>query len=140
MFIPKKSKYKKMFKGRIKGNAKGGSILSFGEYGLKALESSRIHSKHIETARRVISRTLKRSGKIWIRIFPDSPVSKKPVDVRMGKGKGSVEFWIFKVTPGRILFEISNDVPIQLAKLALEKATAKLPIKCKFISNIVIDR
>lgn len=135
MFVPKKSKYRKAFKGRIKGNTKGGSMLAFGEYGLKAIESGRIQSKHIETARRVISRTLKRSGKVWIRIFPDIPVSKKPADVRMGKGKGSVEFWVFKTKPGRILFEISNDVPLCLAKLALEKATAKLPIKCKFISN-----
>lgn len=135
MFVPKKSKYRKAFKGRIKGNTKGGSMLAFGEYGLKAIESGRIQSKHIETARRVISRTLKRSGKVWIRIFPDTPISKKPADVRMGKGKGSVEFWVFKAKSGRILFEISNDVPLQLAKLALEKATAKLPIKCKFVSN-----
>lgn len=124
-----------MFKGRIKGNTKGGSMLSFGDYGLKAIESGKIQSKHIETARRVISRTLKRCGKTWIRIFPDVPVSKKPADVRMGKGKGSVEFWVFKAKPGRILFEISNDVPLHLAKLALDKATAKLPIKCKFVSN-----
>lgn len=135
MFVPKKSKYKKVFKGRIKGNAKGGSTLSFGDYGLKVMEVGKIQPKHIETARRVISRALKRSGKVWIRIFPDTPVSKKPADVRMGKGKGSVEFWVFKAKPGRILFEISNDVPMHLARLALEKATAKLPMKCKFISN-----
>ncbi|MDN5248010.1 MAG: 50S ribosomal protein L16 [Wolbachia endosymbiont of Tyrophagus putrescentiae] len=134
MFVPKKSKYRKVFKGRIKGNTKGGSALAFGDYGLKAMESGRIQSKHIETARRVITRTLKRSGKVWIRIFPDTPVSKKPADVRMGKGKGSVEFWVFKAKPGRILFEIS-DVPMHLAKLALNKAIAKLPIKCKFVSN-----
>ncbi|UZE39042.1 50S ribosomal protein L16 [Wolbachia endosymbiont of Drosophila pseudotakahashii] len=135
MFIPKKSKYKKVFKGRIKGNTKGGSTLSFGDYGLKAMEAGRIQSKHVETARRVISRTLKRSGKVWIRIFPDTPVSKKPADVRMGKGKGSVEFWVFKAKPGRMLFEISSDVPMHLARLALEKAIAKLPMKCKFVSN-----
>ncbi|MDD9331750.1 MAG: 50S ribosomal protein L16 [Wolbachia sp.] len=134
MFVPKKSKYKKVFKGRIRGNAKGGSTLSFGDYGLKAMGSGRIQSKHIETARRVISRTLKRSGKVWIRVFPDTPVTKKPADVRMGKGKGSVEFWVFKVKPGRMLFEI-NDVPMHLAKLALEKAAAKLSFKCKFVSN-----
>ena len=135
MFVPKKSKYRKAFKGRIKGNTKGGSMLSFGEYGLKAMEPGRIQSKHIETARRVISRTLKRSGKVWIRIFPDTPISKKPADVRMGKGKGSVEFWVFKVKSGRIMFEISNDVSLDLAKLALEKAATKLPVKCKFVSN-----
>lgn len=134
MFVPKKSKYKKVFKCRMKGNTKGGSKLAFGDYGLKAVQSGKVQSKHIETARRVISRTLKRSGKVWIRIFPDTPVTKKPADVRMGKGKGSVEFWVFKTKPGRILFEIS-DVPMHLAKLALNKATAKLPLKCKFISN-----
>ncbi|QKX02823.1 50S ribosomal protein L16 [Wolbachia endosymbiont of Litomosoides sigmodontis] len=135
MFVPKKSKYRKVFKGRIKGNTKGGNTLSFGNYGLKTIEAGRVQSKHIETVRRVISRTLKRSGKIWVRIFPDIPVSKKPTDVRMGKGKGNVEFWVFKAKPGRVLFEISNDVPMHLAKLALEKAIAKLPVKCKFISN-----
>ncbi|MGL9717552.1 MAG: 50S ribosomal protein L16 [Wolbachia sp.] len=135
MFVPKKSKYRKVFKGRIKGNTKGGSTLSFGGYGLKAIEVGRIQSKHIETVRRVISRTLKRSGKVWIRVFPDTPVSKKPADVRMGKGKGSVEFWVFKTKPGRVLFEISSDVPMHLAKLALGKAITKLPVKCKFISN-----
>ncbi|WFW29541.1 MAG: 50S ribosomal protein L16 [Wolbachia endosymbiont of Menacanthus eurysternus] len=135
MFIPKKSKYRKAFKGRVSGNTKGGNVLSFGSYGLKAVEAGRVQSKHIETVRRVISRTLKRSGKIWIRIFPGIPVSKKPADVRMGKGKGSVEFWIFRVKPGRVLFEISGDVSMHLAKLALEKATAKLPLKCRFISH-----
>ncbi|MBD0391285.1 50S ribosomal protein L16 [Wolbachia endosymbiont of Pentalonia nigronervosa] len=134
MFVPKKSKYKKVFKGRMKGNTKGGSTLAFGDYGLKAIGEGKVQSKHIETARRVISRTLKRSGKVWIRIFPDTPVTKKPADVRMGKGKGSVEFWVFKTKPGRVLFEI-GDVPMHLAKLALKKATAKLPLKCKFISN-----
>ncbi|MDG7055878.1 MAG: 50S ribosomal protein L16 [Wolbachia endosymbiont of Meromenopon meropis] len=135
MFVPKKSKYRKVFKGRIKGSTKGASTLSFGSYGLKAMEGGRIQSKHIETARRAVSRTLRRSGKVWIRIFPDIPVSRKPADVRMGKGKGNVEFWVFKVKPGRILFEISSDVPMPLARLALEKATTKLPIKCRFISN-----
>ena len=134
MFVPKKSKYKKVFKGRIKGNTKGGSELSFGDYGLKAMEAGRVQSKHIETVRRIISRTLKRSGKTFIRIFPNTPVTKKPADVRMGKGKGSVEFWVFKVKPGRILFEI-GDVPMHLAKLAFSKAISKLPLKCKFISN-----
>lgn len=134
MFVPKKSKYRKMFKGRMKGNTKGGSTLAFGDYGLKVIEPGKVQSKHIETARRVISRTLKRSGKVWIRIFPDTPVTKKPADVRMGKGKGSVEFWVFKAKPGRILFEI-GDVSMDLAKLALNKAIAKLPVKCKFISN-----
>ncbi|MCV3769710.1 MAG: 50S ribosomal protein L16 [Wolbachia pipientis] len=135
MFIPKKSKYKKVFKGKIKGSTKAGDTLSFGDHGLKAIEAGRIQSKHIEAVRRVISRTLKRSGKMWVRIFPDIPVSKKPADVRMGKGKGSVEFWVFKAKPGRVLFEISGSVPVHLAKLALEKAIAKLPVRCKFVSN-----
>ncbi|QKX01593.1 50S ribosomal protein L16 [Wolbachia endosymbiont of Cruorifilaria tuberocauda] len=135
MFIPKKSKYKKVFKGRIKGNTKAGDMLAFGDYGLKAIEAGRIQSKHIEAVRRVISRTLRRSGKVWIRIFPNIPVSKKPADVRMGKGKGSIEFWVFKAKPGRVLFEISGGVPLHLAKLAFGKAIAKLPVRCKFVSN-----
>ncbi|WP_333023706.1 50S ribosomal protein L16 [Wolbachia endosymbiont of Pentidionis agamae] len=134
MFIPRKSKYKKAFKGRIRGNSKGGTSLLFGDYGLKALTSGKVTSKQLEATRRVISRTLKRAGKVWIRIFPDTPVTKKPADVRMGKGKGSVECWVFKVKPGRILFEV-NDVPLYLAESALSKAVSKLPLKCKFISS-----
>ncbi|ABD44939.1 ribosomal protein L16 [Ehrlichia chaffeensis str. Heartland] len=134
MFIPKKTKYKKDFKGRISGNAKGGYTLSFGSHGLKALEPSRLTSKQIESARRSISRTLKRVGKVWIRAFCHTSVSKKPMDVRMGKGKGSVEMWVCKVKPGKILFEIGG-VPLNLAREALNKAQAKLPMKCKFVSD-----
>ncbi len=137
MLAPKKTKYKKAFKGRISGNTKGGAVLLFGSYGLKAIEAERVTSKQIEAARRTITRTLKRTGKVWIRIFPDVPVSKKPTDVRMGKGKGSVEFWAFRVKPGRILFEVNN-VPINLAKIAFNKASSKLPIKCKFVSNFEV--
>ena len=134
MFIPKKTKYKKDFKGRISGNAKGGYTLSFGSYGLKALEPGRLTSKQIESARRSISRALKRVGKVWIRVFCHTSVSKKPMDVRMGKGKGSVEMWVCKVKPGKILFEIDG-VSANLAREALRKSQAKLPMKCKFISD-----
>ena len=134
MFIPKKTKYKKDFKGRISGNAKGGYTLAFGTYGLKALEPGRLTSKQIESARRGISEALRRVGKVWIRVFCHTPVSKKPMDVRMGKGKGSVEMWVCKVKPGKILFEISG-VPLNLAREALQKSQAKLPVKCKFISD-----
>ncbi|QGR02662.1 50S ribosomal protein L16 [Ehrlichia ruminantium] len=134
MFIPKKTKYKKDFKGRISGNAKGGYTLAFGTYGLKSLEPGRLTSKQVESARRSISRTLRRVGKVWIRVFCHTPVSKKPMDVRMGKGKGSIEMWVCKVKPGKILFEISG-VPLSLAREALLKSQAKLPVKCKFVSD-----
>ncbi|WP_339045587.1 50S ribosomal protein L16 [Candidatus Mesenet endosymbiont of Agriotes lineatus] len=137
MFIPRKAKYKKAFKGRVKGNTKGGSDLVFGDYGLKAVGVARINSNQIEAARRTIVKVLRSNNKkfkLWIRIFPNIPVSKKPADVRMGKGKGSVEFWVFRVSPGRILFEVSN-VPIDLVKIAFDKASSKLPIGCKLISD-----
>ncbi|QXK91798.1 50S ribosomal protein L16 [Neoehrlichia mikurensis] len=134
MFVPKRTKYKKSFKGRISGDTKAGYSLAFGSYGLKALEPVRLTSKQIESARRNIARTLKRVGKIWIRVFCHIPVSKKPMDVRMGKGKGSVEVWVCKVKPGKILFEVSG-VSLNLAKEALQKAQSKLPMKCKFIDN-----
>ena len=135
MLSPKRSKFRKQFKGRINGNAKAGTSLNFGAYGLKALEPERLNAREIEAARRAISREMKRAGRVWIRIFPDVPVSKKPAEVRMGSGKGAPEFWVAKVKPGRILFEIDG-VTVQLAKEALGLAAAKLPIKTRFVERI----
>ena len=135
MLQPKKTKFRKMHKGRISGNAKGGFALNFGSYGLKSLEPSRVTARQIEAARRAMTRHMKRAGRVWIRIFPDVPVSKKPTEVRMGKGKGSVEFWAAKVKPGRMMFEIDG-VPLDVAREALSLAAAKLPIKCKFVSRL----
>ncbi len=135
MLQPKKTKYRKAHKGRIHGNAKGGTDLSFGAFGLKALAPERITARQIEAARRCIARHMKRQGKVWIRIFPDVPVSKKPLEVRMGSGKGAPEFWVARVKPGRIMFELDG-VPKQLAREALELAAAKLPIPTKFVSRI----
>lgn len=135
MLQPKKTKYRKAHKGRIKGLAKGGSDLNFGAYGLKAMSPNRITARQIEAARRCIARHIKRQGKVWIRIFPDTPVSKKPLEVRQGKGKGSVEFWAAKVKPGRIMFELDG-VPKELAREALALAAAKLPVETKFVSRI----
>ena len=134
MLQPKKTKYRKMHKGRIHGNAKGGFLLNFGAYGLKALESERITSRQIEATRRAITRQMKRQGRVWIRIFPDTPVSKKPTEVRMGKGKGSPEYWAAKVKRGRIMFEIDG-VSETLAHEALALGAAKLPVKCKIITR-----
>ena len=134
MLQPKRTKFRKMFKGRIKGQAKGGVDLNFGSYGLKALEPERITSRQIESARRAITRHMKRQGRIWIRIFPDVPVTKKPTEVRMGKGKGSVEFWAAKVKPGRIMFEIDG-VGEPVAKEALRLAAMKLPVKCRIVAR-----
>ncbi len=134
MLQPKRTKFRKMFKGRIKGQAKGGADLNFGSYGLKALEPDRITSRQIESARRAITRHMKRQGRIWIRIFPDTPVTKKPTEVRMGKGKGSVEFWAAKVKPGRIMFEIDG-VGEPVAKEALRLAAMKLPVKCRIVAR-----
>ncbi len=134
MLQPKRTKFRKMFKGRIKGQAKGGADLNFGSYGLKALEPERITSRQIESARRAITRHMKRQGRIWIRIFPDTPVTKKPTEVRMGKGKGSVEFWAAKVKPGRIMFEIDG-VGEPVAKEALRLAAMKLPVKCRIVAR-----
>ena len=134
MMSPKKTKYRKAHKGRIKGAAKGGYTLNFGEYGLKALQPERVTARQIEAARRAISRYVKRVGRMWIRIFPDVPVTKKPADVRMGSGKGSVEFWAARVKPGRIMFEIDG-VDEKTAREAFERASAKLPIKTKFVSR-----
>ena len=135
MLSPKKTKFRKQFKGRIHGMAKGNYALNYGSFGLKALEPERVTSRQIESARKAITRHLKRAGKMWIRIFPDVPVSKKPAEVRMGKGKGANEYWACRVKPGRILFEVDG-VSEKIAREALYKASAKLPIKCKFIKRI----
>ena len=134
MLQPKKSKYRKAHKGRIKGKAKSGTSLNFGSYGLKALTAERITSRQIEAARRAITRHMKRSGRVWIRIFPDVPVSKKPVEVRMGKGKGTPEFWAARVKPGRIMFEIDG-VPKDIALTALDLGSSKLPVQTKIITR-----
>ncbi len=135
MLQPKRTKYRKQHKGRIKGLSTSGASLAFGAFGLKALAPERLTARQIEAARRAISRHLKRQGKMWIRIFPDVPVSKKPLEVRMGSGKGSPEWWAARVKPGRILFELDG-VPVKLAREALELAAAKLPIKTKFVARI----
>ena len=135
MLQPNKTKFRKAFKGRIHGIATSGTALNFGEYGLKALEPERVTARQIEAARRAMTRHMKRAGRVWIRIFPDVPVSKKPTEVRMGKGKGAPQLWVCRVKPGRIMFEIGG-VPVQLAKEALELAAAKLPIKTRFIARI----
>ncbi|ACI98149.1 MULTISPECIES: 50S ribosomal protein L16 [Rhodospirillales] len=135
MLSPKRTKYRKAHKGRIHGTAKGGTSLNFGAYGLKAVEPMRVTARQIESARRAITRHLKRQGRVWIRIFPDLPVSTKPAEVRMGSGKGSPEFWAARVHPGRIMFEVDG-VPLDLAKRAFELAAAKLPIKTRFITRL----
>ena len=134
MLQPKRTKFRKAHKGRIHGNAKGGTTLTFGSYGLKATSPDRVTARQIEAARRVITRHMKRAGRVWIRIFPDVPVSKKPTEVRMGKGKGSPEYYACRVKPGRIIFEIDG-VSEEIAREALYKASAKLPIKTKFVKR-----
>lgn len=135
MLSPKKTKYRKAHKGRIHGDAKGGFEIAFGSFGLKALEPDRITARQIEAARRALTRHIKRQGKVWIRVFPDVPVSKKPLEVRMGSGKGSPEYWVCRVKPGRVMFEIEG-IPEQLAREALSLAAAKLPIQTKFVKRI----
>lgn len=135
MLQPKKTKFRKAHKGRIHGNAKGGTELTFGAFGLKALAPERITARQIEAARRAITRHMKRQGKVFIRIFPDVPVSKKPLEVRQGKGKGSIEFWAARVKPGRIMFELDG-VSEPIAREALSLAAAKLPIKTKFVKRV----
>ena len=135
MLQPKKTKFRKQFKGRIHGVAKGATSLDFGEFGLKALEPERVTARQIEAARRALTRHMKRAGRVWIRVFPDVPVSSKPAEVRMGKGKGAPEFWACRVKPGRIMFEIDG-VPVDGAREALTLAAAKLPIKTRFIQRI----
>ena len=135
MLQPSRTKYRKAHKGRIHGNAKGGTMLNFGAFGLKAMEPERVTARQIEAARRAMTRHMKRAGRVWIRIFPDVPVSKKPIEVRMGKGKGAPELWVCRIKPGRVLFEIDG-VPVQIAREALDLAAAKLPIKTRFIERI----
>ncbi len=135
MLQPKRTKFRKQHKGRIHGNAKGGTSLAFGAYGLKAQEPERVTARQIEAARRAITRHMKRAGRVWIRIFPDVPVSKKPTEVRMGKGKGSPEYWAARVAPGRIMFEIDG-VNETVAREALRLGARKLPIKTRFIQRM----
>jgi large subunit ribosomal protein L16 len=135
MLQPKRTKFRKQHKGRIKGVAKGGTDLTFGSFGLKAVEPERITARQIEATRRAITRHMKRAGRVWIRVFPDVPVSEKPTEVRMGKGKGSPEYWACKVKPGRIMFEIDG-VPDSVAREALRLGAAKLPIKCRIVTRM----
>ena len=135
MFSPKRTKFRKAHKGRIHGLAKGGTQLNFGSYGLKAVTPERVTARQIEAARRAITRHLRRAGRVWIRIFPDVPVSSKPAEVRMGKGKGSPEFWVARVKPGRIMFEIDG-VPWALAKEAFTLAAAKLPLDTRIVRRL----
>ena len=135
MLQPMRTKFRKAHKGRIKGVATSGATLSFGQFGLKAMEPDRLTARQIEAARRAMTRHMKRAGRVWIRIFPDVPVSKKPLEVRMGSGKGAPEYWVVRIKPGRILFEIDG-VTTALAKEALTLAAAKLPIKTRFVERI----
>jgi large subunit ribosomal protein L16 len=135
MLQPKRTKFRKQFKGRISGTAKGGTDLAFGTFGLKAVDPERVTARQIEAARRAMTRHMKRAGRVWIRIFPDVPVSKKPTEVRMGKGKGAPEFWAAKVKPGRIMFELDG-VGEDVAREALRLAAAKLPIRTRFVQRI----
>lgn len=136
MLQPKRTKFRKMHKGRIRGVAKGGADLNFGAYGMKTVEPGRITARQIEAARRAMTRHLKRQGRVWIRIFPDKPVSEKPAEVRMGKGKGSVEYWVAVVKPGRVMFEIDG-VALPLAEEAMRRAAAKLPVRTRFIHRVM---
>ena len=135
MLQPKRTKFRKQHKGRIHGNSKGGTTLTFGSYGLKAMEPERITARQIEATRRAITRHMKRAGRVWIRIFPDVPISKKPTEVRMGKGKGSPEYWAARVAPGRVMFEIDG-VNETIAREALRLGARKLPIKTRFVQRI----
>jgi large subunit ribosomal protein L16 len=135
MLQPKRTKFRKAHKGRIHGNAKGGTALNFGSYGLKAIGPARVTARQIEAARRSITRHMKRAGRVWIRIFPDVPVSQKPAEVRQGKGKGNPEFWICRVKPGRVMFEMDG-VPFEIAERAFELAAAKLPMRTKMITRV----
>lgn len=135
MLSPKRTKFRKAFKGRIHGNATSGTNIDFGAFGLKAMEPARITARQIEAARRAMTRHMRRAGKVWIRLFPDVPVSRKPAEVRMGSGKGSPEFWVCRVKPGRVMFELDG-VSQELAEKAFELAAAKLPIKTKFVRRI----
>jgi len=135
MLSPMRTKYRKAHKGRIHGLATSGQTLAFGAYGLKAMEPARITARQIEASRRAITRQMKRSGRIWIRIYPDVPVSKKPAEVRMGSGKGTPELWVCRVKPGRIIFEVDG-IPVDVARHAMSLAAAKLPIHTKFVERV----
>jgi large subunit ribosomal protein L16 len=135
MLQPKKTKFRKAFKGRLHGASKGGTTLNFGEVGLKAVEPERVTARQIEAARRAIARHTKRQGRIWLRVYPDLPVTKKPAEVRMGSGKGGIELWVARVKPGRIIFEIGG-VAEKVAKEALLLGAAKLPIKCRIVTRL----
>jgi large subunit ribosomal protein L16 len=135
MLQPKRTKFRKQFKGRINGVATSATELNFGAFGLKAMEPDRVTARQIEAARRALTRHMKRAGRVWIRVFPDVPVSKKPTEVRMGKGKGAPEFWAAKVKPGRVMFEIDG-VPADIAREALRLAAAKLPIRTRFVTRL----
>jgi len=135
MLQPKRTKYRKAFKGRIHGDAKGGFSLNFGSHGLKAIEPNRVTAREIEAARRALTREMKRIGKVWIRVFPDVPVSKKPIEVRMGSGKGAPEYWVCRVKPGRIMFEIDG-VPDAVARHALSLGAAKLSVKTRIVTRL----
>ena len=137
MLQPKRTKFRKQHKGRNRGMALRGNTVSFGEFGLKSLQRGRITARQIEAARRTITRHVKRSGKMWIRIFPDKPITKKPLEVRMGKGKGSVEYWVAEIKPGTMLYEISG-VPEDIARQAFQLASAKLPVKTQFSKRVVM--
>ena len=139
MLSPKRTKFRKAHKGRIHGNAKAGTALNFGAYGLKAMGPGRVTARQIEASRRAITRHMKRSGRVWIRIFPDVPVSQKPAEVRQGKGKGTPEYWACRVKPGRIMFEIDG-VPGDVARSALSLAAAKLPIPVRFVQRLAGGR
>src|SRR5580700_2299643 len=135
MMQPKKTKYRKQFKGRIHGASKGGTALNFGSHGLKSLEPDRVTARQIEAARRAITRQMKRQGRVWIRVFPDLPVSDKPAEVRMGKGKGAIEYWAARVAPGRIMFEVDG-VTDEVAREALRLGAAKLPIRTRVVTRL----
>ena len=135
MLQPARTKFRKQHKGRIKGAATSGATLSFGQFGLKAMEPDRVTARQIEAARRAITRQMKRAGRVWIMVFPDVPVSKKPIEVCMGKGKGSPEFWACRVKPGRIMFEVDG-VPSETAREALRLGAAKLPIRTRFVERL----
>ena len=137
MLQPKKTKYRKQMKLRNRGNAKAGTKVSFGEFGLKAVTRGRITARQIEAARRAITRSMKRGGKVWIRIFPDKPVSKKPLEVRMGGGKGNVEYWVAQIQPGRVLYEIEG-IPEDQARDAMKLAAAKLPVQTTFVTRTLL--
>src|SRR6476620_1955860 len=135
MLQPMRTKFRKAHKGRIKGLATSGNALAFGQFGLKAIEPTRLTARQLEAARRALTRHMKRAGQVWIRVFPDVPVSKKPLEVRMGSGKGTPEYWVARIKPGRIIFELDG-VSVDSAREALDLAAAKLPIKCRFIVRI----